>query len=163
MKRMVMMQFLILGMFLISVLSSTSFVFADTTTSTVSGEVVSGKFSMSKPNDLTFRTTLNGSQQLLTLNPLRIKITDYRGIEEGWQLTVKSSNFDSYGHNYQLIINDQSISRSEKLVYSISKQNIVKEIHLPVKARISSQAKAGSYEATLEWNLQPNIENLIKE
>lgn len=163
MKRKVMRQFLILEMFLIFVLSSTSLVFADTTTSTVSGEVVSGKFSMSKPNDLTFRTTLNGSQQLLTLNPLRVKITDYRGIEEGWQLTVKSSNFDSYGHNYQLIINDQPISRSEKLVYSISKQNIVKEIHLPVKARISSKAKAGSYEATLEWNLQPNLENLIKE
>lgn len=106
---------------------------------------------------------MNGNKQNLTLSPLLTKITDYRGIEEGWQLTIKSSNFENYGQNYQLIINDQSIDRSEKLVYSTNKQNIVKKLRLPVKVIISAKAKVGSYAANLEWNLQPNIINLIKE
>ena len=86
-----------------------------------------------------------------------------RGRDEGWQLTVKSPNFEAYSQNYQLLINGQLVSKSENIVYKNNKQALHQAISMPVKAEISSQAKAGSYGANLEWNLQPNIKNSIKE
>lgn len=137
--------------------------FADITSSTVTGEIISGDFSIVTPNDLDFSTHLTGQKQQLSLKPIQTKITDYRGRDEGWQVTVKSSNFDNYAQNYQLLINGQSVSKSENIVYKNNKQILFKEISLPVKVEISDKAKAGSYGASLEWNLQPNIKNSIKE
>ncbi|MBF8807313.1 MAG: hypothetical protein IC227_01440 [Enterococcus lacertideformus] len=135
--------------------------FADTTTSTVTGEIISGEFSMTMPNDLNFQATLNGQKQALDLQPIKTKITDYRGQKEGWQLTVKSPNFETYAQNYQLIINDQSISHNESIVYKQISQSLIKEISLPVQVEVLASAKAGSYSVDLEWNLQPTIN--IKE
>ncbi|WKF72408.1 hypothetical protein QYM42_08450 [Lactococcus lactis] len=137
--------------------------FADTTHSIISGEIISGELSMGFPNNLEFRATLNGKNQTIELKPIKSDITDYRGRDEGWQLTVKSPNFDTYSQNYQLFISGQFVSKSENIVYKNNKQTLNKAISLPVKAEISSQAKAGSYGANLEWNLQPNIKNSIKE
>lgn len=137
--------------------------YADTTHSIISGEIISGELSMETPNNLEFRATLNGKKQTIELNPIKSDITDYRGRDEGWQLTVKSLNFEAYSQNYQLLINDQLISKSENIVYKNNKQALHQAISMPVKAEISSQAKAGSYGANLEWNLQPNIKNSIKE
>ena len=78
-------------------------------------------------------------------------------------MTVKTSNFDEYSQNYQLLINGQLVSKSENIVYKNDKQELLKEISLPVKVEISAKAQAGSYGANLEWNLQPNIKNSIKE
>lgn len=137
--------------------------FADTTHSIISGEIISGELSMETPNNLEFRAILNGKRQTIELNPIKSDITDYRGRDEGWQLTVKSPNFEAYSQNYQLLINGQLVSKSENIVYKNNKQALHQAISMPVKAEISSQAKAGSYGANLEWNLQPNIKNSIKE
>lgn len=136
---------------------------ADTTHSIISGEIISGELSMGTPNNLEFRATLNGKKQTIELNPIKSDITDYRGRDEGWQLTVKSPNFEAYNQNYQLLINGQLVSKSENIVYKNNKQALHQAISMPVKAEVSSQAKAGSYGANLEWNLQPNIKNSIKE
>lgn len=138
-------------------------VFADITHSTVTGEIISGDFSMTTPNDLIFSARLSGKNQQLSLKPIQTKVTDYRGRDEGWQVTVKSSNFDAYAQNYQLSINGQLVSKSENIVYKNNKQELLKEISLPVKVEISAKAQAGSYGANLEWNLQPNIQHSIKE
>ncbi|PFG85578.1 hypothetical protein BW152_00485 [Lactococcus lactis] len=137
--------------------------FSDVTTSTVTGEIISGDLSIAPPNDLSFSAKLNGQKQNLDLKPIQTKVTDYRGRDEGWQLTVKTSNFDEYSQNYQLLINGQLVSKSENIVYKNDKQELLKEISLPVKVEISAKAQAGSYGANLEWNLQPNIKNSIKE
>ncbi|MCC4122020.1 WxL domain-containing protein [Lactococcus lactis] len=137
--------------------------FADTTHSIISGEIISGELSMETPNNLEFRATLNGKKQTIELKPIESDITDYRGRDEGWQLTVNSPNFDAYNQSYQLLINGQLVSKSETIVYKNNKQALHQAISMPVKAEISSQAKAGSYGANLEWNLQPNIKNSIKE
>lgn len=148
-----------LGIYLIG----SSPAFSDVTTSTVTGEIISGDFSITPPNDLSFSAKLNGQKQNLDLNPIQTKVTDYRGRDEGWQLTVKTSNFDEYSQNYQLLINGQLVSKSENIVYKNEKQELLKEISLPVKVEISAKAQPGSYGAHLEWNLQPNIKNSIKE
>ena len=53
--------------------------FADITSSTVTGEIISGDFSIVTPNDLDFSTHLTGQKQQLCLKPIQTKITDYRG------------------------------------------------------------------------------------
>lgn len=146
-------------------LANSSHIFANTTTSLLTGEVISGELSMSIPNNLDLRasTTLTGKKQFLDINSIQSKVTDYRGIEEGWRLTLKSSNFDSYAKSFQLIVNGESISKSEKLVYTNNGQALFKVIKLRVKLEILAKAKAGTYSANLEWNLQPNIKNSLKE
>jgi len=129
--------------------------FADTTHSIISGEL-----SMGTPNNLEFRATLNGKKQTIELNPIKSDITDYRGRDEGWQLTVKSPNFDAYNQNYQLLINGQLVSKSETIVYKNNKQALHQAISLPVKAEVSSQAKAGSY---VPNNPQAYFEQLNEE
>lgn len=132
-------------------------------TSTVSGEIVSGEFSMSVPNDVSFIAKLNGQKQSIQIDDIQTSITDYRGIDNGWQVIVKSSNFNQYQQHYQLKINDQFISESSVIVYKNDKQSLTKELVLPTSVELSADAKAGSYGADLEWNLQPNIKNMVKE
>ena len=131
--------------------------------STVRGEIISGEFSMSVPNDVSFTAKLSGQKQSIQIDDIQTSITDYRGRNEGWQVTVKSSNFDAYAQNYQLSVNGQLVSKSENIVYKNNKQELLKEISLPVKVEISAKAQAGSYGANLEWNLYPNIQHSIKE
>lgn len=137
--------------------------FANSATSSVTGEVIPGRFSMTTPNGLNFQATLTGHEQTIHLKAVHTQITDYRGLNEGWTITVQSPNFDTYAQNYQLIINNQAISHSETIVYNNNKQSMSKKINLPVKVAILTSAKAGTYIADLEWNLQPNINRSLKE
>lgn len=145
------------------ILSNSPPVFANTFSSTVTGEIIQGDLSMTTPNNLTFSATLTGRNQELALHSIKTTVSDYRGVSEDWELTVESSNFDKYFKNYQLNINGHDISASESLVFVDDKNELIKEVILPVKANISAKAQTGSYSANLEWNLQPNIKKLITE
>lgn len=131
--------------------------------STVSGEIVPGAFSMSVPNDLRFIAKLTGQKQSISMNELQTTITDYRGIENGWQIVVKSPNYKTYNGNYQLKVNEQYVSDTGVIVYKNDKQVRMKNLALSTSVELSAEAKAGSYGAELEWNLQPNIKNKIQE
>ncbi|CAK20206.1 hypothetical protein WJ048_04020 [Listeria welshimeri] len=144
--------------------TSNEIVLADSNSNTlVSGEIVSGGFSLSQPNNVNFNIQLNGQKQEVALDSIISTITDYRGIDDGWQVVVRSSNFNEYKSNYQLMINHQKISDSNIIVYKNEQQLIEKKLDLPIDMVISADAKAGSYSASLEWNLQPNIKNEINE
>lgn len=132
-------------------------------TSKVSGEIVPGEFSMSIPNDVSFTAKLNGQKQSIQIDDIQTNITDYRGIDNSWQIIVKSSNYNVYKQNYQLLINHQFISDNGVIVYKNDKQSLTKELVLPTSVELSAEAKAGSYGADLEWNLQPNIKNKLQE
>lgn len=132
-------------------------------TSTVSGEIISGEFSMSVPNDVSFTAKLNGQKQTIQIDDIQTKVTDYRGIDNGWQVIVKSPNFNQYRQHYQLRINDQYISDNGVIVFNNNEQSLEKKIKLLTSVELSADAQAGSYGADLEWNLQPNIKNKVQE
>lgn len=134
-----------------------------TTQTSISGEIVWGELSMSDPNDLSFSILLNGKEQHQPLEDIQMEITDYRGIENGWQLTLRSSNYNHYNQNYQLMIHNKPITDSNAIIYKNDKQILKKQLVLSTQVRILETAEAGSYDANLEWTLQPNIKNSIKE
>ncbi|WP_339014757.1 hypothetical protein VNN36_12125 (plasmid) [Lactococcus garvieae] len=135
---------------------------ADTQETVVTAEIVEGDLSMSQPNDLTFSAVLKDQAQTIDLDPIHTTITDYRS-KKGWELTVESSNFESYAPNYQLLVNDVAIDNTSKSVYINTDQSTIQAINLPVNVEISADAKTGSYTADLEWNLQPNTKHSLKE
>lgn len=136
---------------------------ASDVTSKIYAEITPGELSMSIPNDLNFTTKLNGKKQSILTEGIRTKITDYRGIANGWQINVKSPNYLSYQQNYQILINNKFVSDSSVIVYRNNKQLITKSLVLPTSVELSSDANAGSYGADLEWSLQPVINEKIKE
>ncbi len=157
-------KLLFLSFFGLFLIAADTTVFADSKdSSTVSGEIVAGEFSLSQPNDVNFKVQLDGKKQVVTLEDIQFKIKDYRGIEDGWQVVVKSSNYATYKNNYTLNINQHNISDNTIVVDQSEKQTMEKVSKLATKAEISADAKAGSYRADLEWNLQPIIKNSIKE
>ena len=141
-----------------------NYVFAETNASSrVTGEIVSGEFSMSTPNNLTFIAKINGKTQVVDLETINVIVTDYRGVNSGWNLTVKSPNYSSYSDNYHIKINKKEISQQSESVYLNKNQDFITELQLPTSIEIEKNAKPGSYGADLEWNLQPDIKNIIEE
>lgn len=136
---------------------------ANTPETTVTGEIIPGEFSMTIPNNVKFSATLTGQTQKIDLDSIKTTVTDYRGNQDGWQITVNSPNYTDYADNYQLVINGKAISNQQSVTYKVDKQMLVKDLELPVKMEISAKALAGSYSANLVWNLQPNIKNGLKE
>lgn len=132
-------------------------------TTTISGEIVPGNFSMSVLKDLDFIARLNGKKQSISIEDIQLSVTDYRGVENGWQIIVKSSNYNTYRQHYQLLIDNQFISDNGVIVYENEKQLLTKELALSTSVELSADAKAGSYSVDLEWNLQPNIKNMVQE
>lgn len=136
---------------------------ANTPETTVTGEITAGDFSMTLPNSISFNAKLTGKTQEIDLDEINTTVTDYRGSQDGWQITVNSPNYTDYANNYQLVINGKTVGNNESVAFKVDKQILVKDLNLPVKMEISAKALAGSYSADLVWNLQPNIKNEIKE
>lgn len=136
---------------------------AATTNSSIDGEITSGEFTLNPPNDLKFQAKLDGKKQKLQLAPIKTKVIDYRGVENGWQIVVKSSNYNDYKASFDLLINGQQISDNSTIIFKQQQQKLIKEATLPTQVMISANAKAGVYGAKLEWNLQPTITNSITE
>lgn len=132
-------------------------------TSVISGEIVSGDFSMTQPNDLSFNFKLNGENQTKKVGALTSAIIDNRGIDEGWQITLKSSNFNTYKDNYVLKVAHQEITNNAQVVVNQTEKSMKEKISLDTQVNISKNATAGTYVANLEWNLQPVSSKNINE
>ncbi|WP_407350020.1 hypothetical protein VNN41_03275 [Lactococcus garvieae] len=144
----------LLLLFLLPVLSSMVIVSADGAQETVlTAEIIEGDLSMTQPNNLNFNAKLNGKEQIIDLEPIQTTITDYLSKGQGWKLTVKSPNFESYASSYQLSVNNEKINKEENKVYSTKDEAQIQAISLPVAVKISDKAQEGSYVADLEWNL----------
>ncbi|MCJ1978241.1 hypothetical protein [Pseudolactococcus paracarnosus] len=76
--------------------------YANTPETTVTGEITAGDFSMTPPNEVSFNARLTGKIQKIDLDVIKTTVTDYRGSEDGWQITVNSPNYKKYAKNYQL-------------------------------------------------------------
>ena len=135
------------------------------TTSTVIGELSPGVFTMTKPTDISFKTILTtGKKQTVELKDITTNVTDYRGINEGWQLTIKSPNYDQYRENFSIVINQKSITNNSQVVVEKRQKTMSQKVVLDdTKVEIVGTALAGSYIANLEWNLQPNTQKKIEE
>ena len=135
------------------------------TTSTVIGELSPGVFTMTKPTDISFKTILTtGKKQTVELKDITTNVTDYRGIDEGWQLTIKSPNYDQYRENFSIVINQKSITNNSQVVVEKRQKTMSQKVVLDdTKVEIVGTALAGSYIANLEWNLQPNTQKKIEE
>ena len=135
------------------------------TTSTVIGELSPGVFTMTKPTDISFKTVLTtGKKQTVDLKDITTNVTDYRGINEGWQLTIKSPNYDQYRENFSIVINQKAITNNSQIVVQKRQKTMSRKVVLDdTKVEIVGTALAGSYIANLEWNLQPNTQKKIEE
>lgn len=135
------------------------------TTSTVIGELSPGGFTMTKPTDISFKTILTtGKKQTVELKDITTNVTDYRGINEGWQLTIKSPNYDQYRENFSIVINQKAITNNSQIVVQKRQKTMSRKVVLDdTKVEIVGTALAGSYIANLEWNLQPNTQKKIEE
>ncbi|SPP29076.1 hypothetical protein [Brochothrix thermosphacta] len=135
------------------------------TTSTVIGELSPGVFTMTKPTDISFKTILTtGKKQTVELKDITTNVTDYRGINEGWQLTIKSPNYDQYRENFSIVINKKAITNNSQIVVQKRQKTMSRKVVLDdTKVEIVGTALAGSYIANLEWNLQPNTQKKIEE
>lgn len=135
------------------------------TTSTVIGELSPGVFTMTKPTDISFKTILTtGKKQTVELKDITTNVTDYRGIDEGWQLTIKSPNYDQYRENFSIVINQKAITNNSQIVVQKRQKTMSRKVVLDdTKVEIVGTALAGSYIANLEWNLQPNTQKKIEE
>lgn len=135
------------------------------TTSTVIGELSPGVFTMTKPTDISFKTILTtGKKQTVELKDITTNVTDYRGINEGWQLTIKSPNYDQYRENFSIVINQKAITNNSQIVVQKRQKTMSQKVVLDdTKVEIVGTALAGSYIANLEWNLQPNTQKKIEE
>ena len=85
-------------------------VHANTPQTTVTGEIIAGDFSMTPPNNVSFNAKLTGKTQKIDLDAINTTVTDYRGSQDGWQITLNSLNDKDYAKNYQLNINGNNIS-----------------------------------------------------
>ncbi|SPP30096.1 conserved exported hypothetical protein [Brochothrix thermosphacta] len=134
------------------------------TTSTVIGELSPGVFTMTKPTDISFKTILTtGKKQTVELKDITTNVTDYRGINEGWQLTIKSPNYDQYRENFSIVINKKAITNNSQIVVQKRQKTMSRKVVLDdTKVEIVGTALAGSYIANLEWNLQPNTQKKLK-
>lgn len=134
------------------------------TTSTVIGELSPGVFTMTKPTDISFKTILTtGKKQTVELKDITTNVTDYRGINEGWQLTIKSPNYDQYRENFSIVINQKAITNNSQIVVQKRQKTMSRKVVLDdTKVEIVGTALAGSYIANLEWNLQPNTQKKLK-
>ena len=132
-------------------------------TSNITGEILAGNLSMSKPNDLKFEVKLNGKEQTKKIDTIKTDVTDYRGSKEGWSLSVKSPNYNLYNKNYTIITNNNHISDVTNVVFKNEKQEIYKELQLVTNVEVAANAQSGSYVAQLEWNLQPNTQKTMNE
>lgn len=138
-------------------------VYADTATTNFSAETTPGIFSMSKPNDVSIKASLTGKEQRVELAAIKTEVSDYRGLPEGYTITVKSPDYAAYATDYKVAINAKFISNQAISVYDSEQQTLSQQIKLPADLSIASGASAGVYSVTLEWNLQPNVKKEIEE
>lgn len=129
-------------------------------TTQVRGEIISGDLSLSPPNDLGFKVQLTGKTITKDIGTIQTIVTDFRGITEGWRVTVASPNYSKYKDQFALVLNGSEVTAASRPVIVQKEQSQRKECTIQAAVIVSSKAQAGKYTAQLEWNLQP--ENTIQ-
>ncbi|WP_408868945.1 hypothetical protein ACJYYY_10970 [Brochothrix campestris] len=134
-----------------------------TTESKVIGEIRPGELTMEKPTDVSFETTLTGKQQQLVLAPIKTVVADYRGDETGWQIVVKTTNEQSYQRHFQLEINRAFITSDNAVVAGHVTPSMTQVIQFDTSVHIMDKAKRGSYQALLDWQIEPQLSQNVRE
>ena len=160
MKKLMFLGFLIVG---VGCTFGKNTLAADNAITTISGEITSGELYMTVPNNVSFSLQLNGNDQIKELDTINFDVTDNRGINEGWEITLKSVNFDTYNTNYTFDIGSQAISDTSVLVVGQNERMMNRSIALDTQVNVSGNATAGTYVANLEWTLQPKTIEGIRE
>lgn len=131
--------------------------------SSVQGEIIAGDFLIEQPENVRFKAKITDQYQRMILEDIHTNVKDYRGINEGWIVSLKSQDYQTYKGNFSLIINGKIITDEESIIIEKDKQSMTEELRLKNIVEISATAVAGSYIANLEWNLQPNTNKLMNE
>lgn len=131
--------------------------------SSIKGEIVGGDFVIEQPNNIRFNAQLNDQRQIIQLPTIHTVVKDYRGLDEGWQVTLQSADYQQYKENFALIINNTRITNEASIIFEESQRSMKKSLIFNSEVEISANAVAGSYIANLEWNLQPNTKKTMNE
>ncbi|HCZ39664.1 hypothetical protein [Brochothrix thermosphacta] len=131
--------------------------------SSIKGEIVGGDFVIEQPNNIRFNAQLNDQSQIIQLPTIHTIVKDYRGLDEGWQVTLQSADYQQYKENFALIINNTCITNEASIIFEESQRSMKKNLIFNSEVEISANAVAGSYIANLEWNLQPNTKKTMNE
>lgn len=128
---------------------------ATNATSTVTGTVAGGELSLSTPNNIQFTTTLNGADQSIALDPIATTITDYRGVDAGWDVSVQASNYETFKDAYALTVGGQAIDGDAATLDATTVRTQSKEESFATAAVVSKDANAGEFAVDLDWTLTP--------
>lgn len=136
--------------------------------STVTGTVAAGELSMTAPDNATFTATLNGSQQTVPVvaatsgtNTISTTVTDYRGVEAGWNISVASSDYATYNSNFTLTVGGIAVTDTAATVDNVTTRTQEKAESFATNAVVSATAVPGEFAATLNWTLTPSTEAVV--
>lgn len=136
---------------------------AENSSSTVNGRIESGELSMTAPDSQTFTAVLQKEEQMIELPDTTMVISDYRGLDEGWSLTVSSPNFEEYKDHIRLTVSGKDITKTTAEVASTEARTQAQDLSLATVVYISENAMQGDFSARLEWVLSPNSSAKISE
>lgn len=132
--------------------------FADTTT-TVSAQVSSGELTMSTPQSPSVKATLSGKDSTVKLPAITTEVTDHRGVNSGWTLSVKADNYSSFKKYIKLSLKSESREISVNQTYQVltEKQNqTLSEVeHYIPTLKLSQDTPSKDYTLKLSWSLTP--------
>lgn len=132
--------------------------FAETTT-TVSAQVSSGELTMSTPQSPSVKATLSGKDSTVKLPAITTEVTDHRGVNSGWTLSVKADNYSSFKKYIDLQIKSGNREISVNQTYQVltKKQNqTLSEVerYMPT-LKLSQDTPSKDYTLQLSWSLSP--------
>lgn len=132
--------------------------FAETTT-TVSAQVSSGALTMSTPQSSSINAILAGSDRKIQLPVIEAQVTDLRGVNSGWTLSVKADNYTSFQKYINLQLQSESRKISVNQAYQVltekQKQTLSEvEQYLPT-LKVSQTTPSKDYTLQLSWSLSP--------
>ncbi|MGL5896490.1 MAG: hypothetical protein ACRCZN_05845 [Lactococcus lactis] len=132
--------------------------FADTTT-TVSAKVYAGELTMSTPQSPSVKATLSGKDSTVKLPAITTEVTDHRGTNSGWTLSIKANNEESFKKYIKLSLKSESREISVNKTYQVltKKQNQTlseEERYMPT-LKLSQDTPSKDYTLKLSWSLIP--------
>lgn len=132
--------------------------FADTTT-TVSAQVSSGELTMSTPQSPSVKATLTGKDSIVKLPEITTKVTDLRGMNSGWTLSVKADNYTSFKKYIALQLKSESREISVNQAYQVltekQDQTLSEVEHYLPTLKLSQATPSNDYILQLSWSLSP--------
>ena len=130
-----------------------------TTTSTVTARVFTGELTMTPPKSLSKNVTLTGSDSSFKLPVITTHVADNRGVASGWEISVKTDNYDSFKQYIDLYLKSDSHEISVNQTYQIltqsGKQVVSEDECYSPTVRLSHATVSNDYTIQLSWSLSP--------